>query len=119
MRRVQGRVFRGPDGDVGAKLLKAAVGDAANGQEVFDTAEGAALRAEVEDGFGDDGTDTGKLRQLLDGGGVQVEGRRRRLLLGESRGENADQERHSKKKLEPPCHTAPRVRGLVSQKPQA
>ena len=119
MRRWQGRVFHGLDGDVGAKLRESALGDAANGQEVFDAAEGAALLAEVEDGLGGDRADAGEGGQLLERGGVEVEGRGRRFLLGERRCESADQQRRSKKKWDSPCQLAPRERGLMSHKPQA
>ena len=83
MWRVQGRSFRGLDSDVRAKLFEAADGDASNGQQVFDAAERAAFLAEVHDSFGRDRANAGKLGQLLDGGGVEVEGLRRGLFLGQ------------------------------------
>ena len=105
MRRIQGRVFHGLDGDVGAKFLQAAVGDAANGQKVFDAAEGATFLAKIDDSFRSDWADAGQRGQLLERGGVEVEGLGRRLFLGLGRCAGADEHQHRHaEKLKPPFH---------------
>ncbi len=83
------------DKDVGTDFRKAFFAEAADGKEIFNAAEWAALLAEAHDGLGGDGADGGKCLELLDGGGVQIErffrGWRFLILRGDERKRREEQ----------------------------
>jgi len=71
------------------------LGEAADGEEILDFAERAALLAEAHNGFRRGGADGGERLKFLNGGGVEVEGFCRERFLGLGRGEReTNQERN-------------------------
>ena len=65
----------------GTNCVEFALADAADGEQVVDAAEWAALGAKVDDGLRSGRADPRKLLQFLGRGGIKVERLRRRFLL--------------------------------------